>query len=353
MGFQSFKRRTPKPEVPTGPPRPRRIAHQRQWSLTEYVCTAGPHDRPFEERHDRVSVALVTAGMFRYRTNTGEGMLYPGAFLLGNAGACYECGHEHSHGDRCLALHIDRELFAEIASGSSGSNRCEFRCAMLPAVSELASISVSLQQASSPESQLALEETVLSAIGTVVCAVGTNHTVARSGWGAPPGRPLTPTTNDSAPIRHSPPRFLRFLRGRRTGGLRFTPQCLLMADSASSPSNCQQTSASGKSRPCSRRIRAAASEQRYCEFSHKRALTPYSASDRAFLSTKTHLPPPRAGEDLGENHPWHKRWPVLWPHECHDLSVVRRREIQQFGRAGLLLGGSGEASRILVADWAA
>jgi AraC family transcriptional regulator len=179
MGFQSFKQRTPKPEVPNGPPRPRRLAHQRQWSLTEYVCTAGPHDRPFEERHDRVSVALVTAGMFRYRTNTGEGMLYPGAFLLGNAGACYECGHEHSHGDRCLALHIDRELFAEIASGSSGSNRCEFRCAMLPAVSELASISVSFQQASSPESQLALEETVLSAIGTVVCAAGTNHTVAR------------------------------------------------------------------------------------------------------------------------------------------------------------------------------
>jgi AraC family transcriptional regulator len=179
MGFRSFKQRTPKPEVPSGPPRPREIAHQRQWSLTEYVCTAGPHDRPFEERHDRMSVALVIAGTFRYRTSAGEALLYPGAFLLGSAGACYECGHEHSHGDRCVALHIDRELFAEIASGSSGSNRCEFRAAMLPAVSDLASISVSLQLASSRNSQLTLEETVLTAVETVVRAAGTNHTPPR------------------------------------------------------------------------------------------------------------------------------------------------------------------------------
>ena len=186
MGFQSFKQHTPKPQVPSGPPRLRPLAHQRQWSLTEYVCTAGPHDRPFEERHDRVSVALVTAGTFRYRTSAGEALLYPGAFLLGNAGAHYECGHEHSHGDRCLALRIDCELFAEIASGSSGSNHCEFRTATLPAIADLASISVRLQQASSPESHLALEETVLAAVGTVVRAVGTNHT--------PPRRPTPAAT---------------------------------------------------------------------------------------------------------------------------------------------------------------
>ena len=192
MGFRSFKQRTPKPQVPNGPPRLRPIAHQRQWSLTEYVCTAGPHDQPFEERHNCVSVALVTAGTFRYRTTTGEGLLYPGAFLLGNAGACYECGHEHSHGDRCVALHIDCEMFAEIASGSSGSNRCQFRAAMLPAIVDLASISVSLQQAASPQSQLALEETVLLAIGTVARAVGTNHT--------PPRRPAPAATRRMAAV---------------------------------------------------------------------------------------------------------------------------------------------------------
>lgn len=179
VGYQTFKRRTPLPSVANVPPKLRPIAQNHQWSLTEYECSAGPHDRTFEERHDRVSVALVTSGTFRYRTDTGEGILYPGAFLLGNAGSCYECGHEHSHGDRCLALQIDRELFGEIAAGLLGSNRCRFRTAILPAVPDLASISVSLQLASLPQPKLALEETILNAIGTVARLVGTNHSRPR------------------------------------------------------------------------------------------------------------------------------------------------------------------------------
>jgi AraC family transcriptional regulator len=179
MGLQTFKQRTPVPLVVNVPPKLRPIASEPQWSLTEYVCSAGPHDRAFEERHDQMSIALVTAGTFRYRTDTGEGILYPGAFLLGNASSCYECGHEHSHGDRCLALRIDRELFGEIAAGSSGSNRCGFRTAILPAVFDLASISVSFQQASIPEVKLGLEDAILTAIGTVVRIAGTNHTPPR------------------------------------------------------------------------------------------------------------------------------------------------------------------------------
>jgi len=179
VGYQTFKHRTPLPIFANVPPKLRPIAQNPQWSLTEYVCSAGPHDRTFEERHDRVSMAVVTSGTFRYRTDTGEGILYPGAFLLGNAGSCYECGHEHSHGDRCLALHIDRELFGEIAAGSSGSNRCGFRTAVLPAVPALASISVSLHLASLPQPKLALEETILTAIETVARAVGTNHRCPR------------------------------------------------------------------------------------------------------------------------------------------------------------------------------
>lgn len=180
MGFRSFKQRTPTPQAPAGPARLRPLAQQREWALAEYVCTAGPHDRAFEERHDRVSIALVTAGTFRYRTNTGEALLYPGAFLLGNAGACYECGHEHSRGDRCVALHIDRELFAEIAAGSSGSNHCGFRTATLPAISDLASISVCLQQLCASETQLPLEELVLATVDTVVRVVGINHVPPRA-----------------------------------------------------------------------------------------------------------------------------------------------------------------------------
>jgi len=158
-------------------PTVRTIADQSLWSLSEYVCSAGPHDRPFEERHDRVSLALVTSGTFRYRTDSGEGLLYPGALLLGNAGACYECGHEHSRGDRCVALHIDRDLYAEIASGASGSNDHAFRRATLPAAPSLAAITVSLQ---SPNPfRLALEETVLELIATVASAAAANHASAR------------------------------------------------------------------------------------------------------------------------------------------------------------------------------
>ena len=173
MGFKPFKQRTSPPLIANASPQLRPVACQSHWSLTEYVCCAGPHDRAFEEQHDRVSIALVTSGTFRYRTDAGEAILYPGAFLLGNAGACYECGHEHSHGDRCLALHVDPELFVEMAAGASGSNRTPFRTASLPALPELIVLSVSLLQPAA--SQLALEETILALIGKIIPAAGTNH----------------------------------------------------------------------------------------------------------------------------------------------------------------------------------
>ena len=68
------------------------------WSVSDIVCTASPHDRPFEERHETVSIAAVTAGTFQYRTDGGRAVLAPGGILLGNAGACFECGHAHSNG---------------------------------------------------------------------------------------------------------------------------------------------------------------------------------------------------------------------------------------------------------------
>jgi AraC family transcriptional regulator len=179
MGLHLSKRRTHPPIVTNAPPKLRLIAREPQWSLTEYVCSAGPHDRTFEERHDRVSIALVISGTFRYRTDTGEGILYPGAFLLGNAGSCYECGHEHSHGDRCLALHLDRELIEEIALGSSASSHYYFRTAILPAVPDLAPITASIQQSAMPQMKLALEEAVLTAVGTVMRVEASNYTPPR------------------------------------------------------------------------------------------------------------------------------------------------------------------------------
>jgi AraC-like DNA-binding protein len=101
------------------------------------VCTAGPGDRPFEERHEDVGIAAVVAGTFTYRADTGAAMLHPGAFLLGNAATCYECGHEHSTGDRCISFQAAPEYFAEIAASIAGSGRFRFPAPMLPATPKL------------------------------------------------------------------------------------------------------------------------------------------------------------------------------------------------------------------------
>ena len=78
------------------------------WSVHEIVCRAGPSDRPFEERHDGFSVSAVLDGSFTYRSDGGRQLLYPGALLLGNNGSCFECGHEHGVGDRCVSLNVQR-----------------------------------------------------------------------------------------------------------------------------------------------------------------------------------------------------------------------------------------------------
>ena len=125
-------------------PKGRDIAVFDEWRLSEYVCTAGPNDRTFEEAHDRVSIAAVVDGTFNYRSNSGRALLYPGAVLLGNAGTCFECGHDHSTGDRCIALQIEPEFFAEIASTSAGSSRYAFVSAMLPAMASTTAMMATL-----------------------------------------------------------------------------------------------------------------------------------------------------------------------------------------------------------------
>ena len=114
-------------------PAPRPIAQGEGWRLTEFRCQAGPQDRPYEEQHGRFSIAAVAEGSFTYRASHGTALLHPGALLLGNAGACFQCGHEHAKGDRCLALHMTPAYFEEAATGAAGSSRFRFRQAMLPA----------------------------------------------------------------------------------------------------------------------------------------------------------------------------------------------------------------------------
>ena len=95
------------------------------------VCTSGPRDRPFEEQHSRFSIAIVAAGSFEYRSGNGRELMTPGSLLLGNADQCFECGHEHGVGDRCLSFHYAPDYFENLAA-AAGAAKPYFRGLRLP-----------------------------------------------------------------------------------------------------------------------------------------------------------------------------------------------------------------------------
>jgi AraC-like DNA-binding protein len=119
----------------------RLLARGDGWAVEDVICTSGPTDRPFEEQHSQVSIAIVVAGTFQYRSTTGHALMTPGSMLLGNAGQCFECGHEHGVGDRCISFHYTPEYFERIAvdAGASGTT-IDFRTPHLPPVRDSASI---------------------------------------------------------------------------------------------------------------------------------------------------------------------------------------------------------------------
>jgi AraC family transcriptional regulator len=92
------------------------IASASEWSATDVVCTSGPRDRTFEELHPHISVALVLAGSFTYRSEQPSQVMTPGSLLLGNAERPYRCGHEHGEGDRCLSFHFAPALVETVAA---------------------------------------------------------------------------------------------------------------------------------------------------------------------------------------------------------------------------------------------
>src|SRR5262249_5488679 len=93
---------------------------------------------PFEEQHDQVVIAIVTSGSFQYRAAgaaAGREMMTPGSVLLGNHGQCFECGHEHAEGDRCLSFRFTPEYFESITAdaGGRGASRALGRVRLPPA----------------------------------------------------------------------------------------------------------------------------------------------------------------------------------------------------------------------------
>ena len=137
-------------------------------------CRAGPSDRPFEERHDGFSVSAVLDGTFTYRSGAGHGLLYPGSLLLGNHGQCFECGHAHGLGDRCVSLNVREDLFGEIAA-AAGSSRFRFAAPSLP-TPEALPIVASLEALSAFGSAPGREEMALTLARAGHCSHGRRST---------------------------------------------------------------------------------------------------------------------------------------------------------------------------------
>ena len=141
------------------------------WSLREIVCRAGPSDPPFEERHEGFSVSAVLEGAFTYRSDAGHGLLYPGSLLLGNDGRCFECGHAHGIGDRCISLNVREDLFDEIAAARASASRFRFSAPSLPASAKTLPVIAHMEALSCVPASLCSEELALGLIGRVIAAM--------------------------------------------------------------------------------------------------------------------------------------------------------------------------------------
>jgi AraC family transcriptional regulator len=108
-----------------------RLATGYGWLVDDVLCNFGPGDQPFEEQHRGVSIGVVIAGTFQYRTGRQRELLVPGSLLLGNHEQCFECGHDHAAGDRCVSFGFSPEYFERIAA-DVGARQYVFRVGKLP-----------------------------------------------------------------------------------------------------------------------------------------------------------------------------------------------------------------------------
>jgi AraC family transcriptional regulator len=141
------------------------------WQVTDVVCTAGPSDRPFEEQHRSVCIAAVSAGTFQYRTKNGAAVLAPGALVLGNAGHCFECGHEHCVGDRCIALHLTPAYWEEIVASVPGARQTAFGVPHLPPRLPFVPLLAAAEAARDEDDAAEFEELALRLAGMVAMAL--------------------------------------------------------------------------------------------------------------------------------------------------------------------------------------
>lgn len=117
---------------------PQVVAGGEGWTVADVICTSGPDDRPFEEQHSQFAIAVVVAGSFQCRSPLGAALMTPGSLMLGNSGQCFECGHAHGEGDRCVSFWYAADHFERL-SADAGVRRgaARFSVPRLPPIRAL------------------------------------------------------------------------------------------------------------------------------------------------------------------------------------------------------------------------
>jgi AraC-like DNA-binding protein len=108
------------------------LASGNGWCATRVCCTAAAGDRADDEFHRDVCVSFVRRGTFRYTCSAGTAVMVPGSLLLGNAGAGYCCGHDHSGGDVCVSFHYDAAFCDDVLTAVAGASNNGFTLPALP-----------------------------------------------------------------------------------------------------------------------------------------------------------------------------------------------------------------------------
>jgi AraC-like DNA-binding protein len=137
------------------------------WQVHDMHCTSGPQDPPFEEQHNGMCIAVVTSGTFTYRTTQGTAVLAPGAVLLGNSGHCFECGHEHGVGDRCVAFRFAPEFVESVVADIPGLRGIDFALPSLPPVPALIPVVAEADAARYGDADVSFEELAFGVIAKV------------------------------------------------------------------------------------------------------------------------------------------------------------------------------------------
>ena len=150
----------------------RLLASGSGWRAEDVICSFGPQDRPFAEQYDATCIAAVTHGTFQYRSTLGSAVLAPGALLLGERGHCFECGHEHGIGDRCLSFHLAHDFLEGVAAAIPGVRRLAFTTPRLPPAPALLPIIAAAEAARPGRRRRGIRRACAAARRRRICGVG-------------------------------------------------------------------------------------------------------------------------------------------------------------------------------------